>query len=342
MCALWMVAGVAVLFAATSAPAAEGEPVGPPFFANTIQTSSQGKSGGVATAALGDGGFIVVWDDYYPVATVVAGQRFDAQGSSVGTEFSVTPPSRYGGYKDVGAAGLADGGFIVVWDEDGAPGGDQRDVSAQLYDSTGTPVGSPFLANTTTAEDQGEQLDVEGLDDGSFVVVWVDTYPDANVRGQLFSSSGTSIGTEFIVNTATAGSQGYAAVALTKLEGGGFVVAWSDDSAPGGDNYDVSVQQFDSAGAKVGSQFLANAATTGFQGKLESRRRGTRGWGIRSCLEHRFHRAFGGRCRRTTFRQQRGGRRKRACRQQRPARRARLPFARRGAAPRRRLRHRLE
>lgn len=270
---------IAVLLTAASAWAAEGEPLGPQFTVNTILTNSQGKRGGVATTALSDGGFVVLWNDYYPSPNDVAGQRFNPQGLSVGSEFLVASTGRGEGYKDIVAAGLADGGFIVVWDDEPHPDGDARDVSARRFDSAGTPVGSSFLVNATTAEDQGAQLGVEGLADGTFVVVWSDDYLD-DVFGRLFSSTGASLGTEFVVNTALPGTQGYDGLDVAKLDDGGFVVVWSDDSAPGGSGFDVSAQRFDSSGAKVGAQFLANASTADAQGESQLAVAGLEGGGF--------------------------------------------------------------
>ncbi|HYG46825.1 MAG TPA: hypothetical protein VD846_02690, partial [Allosphingosinicella sp.] len=67
------------------------------------------------------------------------------------------------------------------------------------------------------------------------------------------------------MTTTVEGSQG--AAALTALPGGGFVVTWYDQSGEGGDDSGpaIMVQVFDSAGAKVGTQFLVNSDTRGVQ-----------------------------------------------------------------------------
>ena len=75
----------------------------------------------------------------------------------------------------------------------------------------------------------------------------------------------TRTGAEFLVNTATAGSQSDPAV--TALAGGGFVVTWTDESLSLGDASATSIkaQLFDVAGARVGSEFLVNSQILGGQ-----------------------------------------------------------------------------
>ena len=78
-----------------------------------------------------------------------------------------------------------------------------------------------------------------------------------DVRGQRYDASGVAVGSEFMVNTHTTGSQYYPSVA--PLVGGGFIVAWRDDSAhDGGSGYDVWGQRYDANGAAAGSEFRVN------------------------------------------------------------------------------------
>ena len=128
-------------------------------------------------------------------------------------------------------------------------------------------IGSEFLVNTTTTNSQYQSA-ATALADGRFVVTWRDlsaTGGDTDgsaVRGQLFTADGTKSGSEFLVNTTTAGNQGQSAV--TALADGHFVVTWTDSSATGGDTSDDAVrgQVFTADGAKSGSEFLINTTTT--------------------------------------------------------------------------------
>ena len=72
-------------------------------------------------------------------------------------------------------------------------------------------------------------------------------------------------GPEFLVNTTTSAAQIEPAIAV--LAGGGFVVAWTDDSGSGGDTsgYAICGQIFNADGSKSGGEFLVNTATASEQ-----------------------------------------------------------------------------
>jgi hypothetical protein len=127
------------------------------------------------------------------------------------------------------------------------------------------PFGGEFQVNTTTS---GEQRDPKiARLGGGFVVVWTDYSGDGSgvrVAGQIFDSTGEKIGREIQVNTYTTGGQRDPAVASDGK--GSFVVVWEDMSTgQDGDKSGVFGQRFNSSGAKVGPEFLANTYTTGYQ-----------------------------------------------------------------------------
>ena len=70
-------------------------------------------------------------------------------------------------------------------------------------------VGQEFLVNTVTSGGQ-EQPTITGLNNGNFVVCWIDPSlqgGDASsygIKAQVFSAAGAKIGTELLVNTTTA------------------------------------------------------------------------------------------------------------------------------------------
>jgi Ca2+-binding RTX toxin-like protein len=164
------------------------------------------------------------------------------------------------------------GGYVVVWTDSSLIGGDSSGsgIKAQRFDGSGNKLGGEFLVNTTTAAAQATAA-VATLSSGRFVVTWTDfsaTGGDTSsraIRGQLFEANGTPVGSEFLVNTQTAGIQEGSAV--TELAGGGFVVSWADSSGIGGDNSGsgIKAQLFDTAGAKVGGEILVNTTISGSQ-----------------------------------------------------------------------------
>ena len=185
------------------------------------------------------GGFVVTSSD----AGNLWGQIFDATGAIVVPLFHLS--DGVGSTPDV--TRLEGGGFVVTWTDHSQAGGDTSGdaVHGKIFDGSGTPVGSELLINTTT-EDYQSNPSVTGLDGGGFVVTWTDssqTGGDASghaVRGQIFNGNGVPVGDEFLVNATTEGNQNNPSV--TGLEGGGFVVTWTDDSQTGGDTSATAIR----------------------------------------------------------------------------------------------------
>src|SRR6266853_601926 len=79
----------------------------------------------------------------------------------------------------------------------------------------------------------------------------------------------STVGTEILVNTATANAQ--LALQITALSNGGFVVTWEDFSCGVGgatgdsDGGAVKAQVFAADGTRVGSELLVNTATLSSQ-----------------------------------------------------------------------------
>ncbi len=71
---------------------------------------------------------------------------------------------------------LANGGFVVTWEDVSGLGGDASGVSvrAQVFDANGVKVGGEILVNTATAGDQDDRA-ITALANGGFVITWDDT-----------------------------------------------------------------------------------------------------------------------------------------------------------------------
>ncbi|RYE81530.1 MAG: tandem-95 repeat protein, partial [Myxococcales bacterium] len=221
-----------------------------------------------AITGLAGGGFVATWYDYEAYGSdpeSIHAIVYDAAGNPVASEIQVNTTTTYGQYEPATTA-LADGGFVVVWqDQSGDALGNQTysDVRSQRFDASGNPVGGEMVVNTTTYYSQYLPT-VTALSNGGYVVLWNDdsNTQNSNITGQVFDANGAKIGGEFLANTTTAEYQGNATVA--GLPGGGFVVAWQDNSgySQGNQTYsDVRAQVFDAAGNKVGGEFVVNSQT---------------------------------------------------------------------------------
>ena len=257
-----------------------------PLQANTVTTSLQYRA---SVAALADGGFVVAYKDNSlgvdsgnddTSDSAVRMQLFSADGGHVGIEQKVNSVT-FSTQGDPDVAALSSGRFVVVYEdlsrgsETGSDDNSLYSVRAEIFSANGTRLEGGILVNTLTQNTQ-ENAAVAGLDhDDRFVVVYEDfsqAGEDADgrgIRGQVFDDNGAKVGVEFQVNTTTASYQYDPDV--TALSGGRFVVVWEDQSQgaeTGGDDADSSAvrgQVFDADGAKVGSEFLVNTITAGYQ-----------------------------------------------------------------------------
>jgi len=239
-----------------------GAPVGPEFQVNTLTTDAQRHP---AVAAESSGGFVVAWQSFGSdgAADGISGQRYSSAGTPLGTEFQVnTYATGYQTYPAVAAD--AGGDFVVVW-QSGGQDGSSDGVFGRRYDSAGAAVGSAFQVNTYTTSGQ-RYPDVGADADGAFVVVWQSAGQDHSLNGifgQRYSSAGAPLGTEFQVNSYSTSGQYLPAVGVDAE--GAFAVVWQSNGQDGS-LAGVFGQRFDSAGARVGTEFQVNTYTTNFQG----------------------------------------------------------------------------
>jgi hypothetical protein len=235
--------------------------VGAEFPVNTYTDHAQDLQ---SAAGLSGGGFVVVWASYEQDGSDwgIYGQVFGSTGAKEGSEFMVNTTTT-GDQVCPSTAALSGGGFVVTWESDGQDL-DGKGIYGQVFDSLGGKVGGEFSVNTFSANDQSCPS-AAGLSGGGFVVTWTSLGQDPSapdVYGQVFDSTGKKVGSEFMVNTFTLGSQILPSVAA--LSGGGFVVSWASYEQNGSD-WDVYGQVFDSNGTKVGSEFMVNGYTNSSQ-----------------------------------------------------------------------------
>ena len=134
---------------------------GTEFLVNTTVLNEQSHS---AVTGLDNGRFVVTWQDLSQTAPDTSGyavraQIFNADGSKLGAEF-VANTATTGFQLETRVTALANGFFVIVW-TDFIPGpGDLSStaVRGQVFDASGTRVGSDFVANTTTTVRDGAQL----------------------------------------------------------------------------------------------------------------------------------------------------------------------------------------
>src|SRR5262249_8372994 len=128
-----------------------GSPIGSQFQVNTYTTGNQLFS---SVASDSSGNFVVVWESYGSVGgdvsgSSIQGQRYDASGAAVATNFQVntyTPGNQF----VPSVASDSNGNFVVVWESYGSAGGDisGASIQGQRYAASGAAVGTQFQVNT--------------------------------------------------------------------------------------------------------------------------------------------------------------------------------------------------
>ncbi len=220
-----------------------------------------------ASVAIGDAGFVIAWTSTGQDGSGqgIYAQRYGADGTPAGDEFQVNTETA--STQSRPAVVMDDfGSFVVTWDS-ASQDGSGYGVYAQRYSADGTPAGSEFRANTHTADSQSYAAIAMDAS-GRFVITWDSSVQDGSSYGvyaQVFDADGSRSGTEFQVNTHTASSQWYPAVAMDAV--GGFAIAWrsDDQDGSGGGIYAKQFTGFKSQHHQAGRAFQVNTETVSSQ-----------------------------------------------------------------------------
>ncbi|HXH46288.1 MAG TPA: Ig-like domain-containing protein [Bradyrhizobium sp.] len=249
--------------------AADGTRIGPEF---TVNTQRYGSQGSPAVTGLSNGNFVVTWGSDIDRGGAKA-QIFAADGSAVGAEFFVKSRPFEGHYGPE-ITSLANGGFVVTWSEQHAPGdASGLGVVAQIFAADGSRVGLEFLVNTQTPSTQTRPT-ITGLANGGFVITWLDggglsgEFNLSRMKAQVFAADGSKLGPEILVNPQAAQ---FAQSTVAALDNGDFVIAWSHASA-------IRAQVFAADGRKLGTDFSVDAQATGVQAAPSITALGDRGF----------------------------------------------------------------
>jgi hypothetical protein len=227
---------------------ASGNPIGAEFVVNTYTTGHQ-NYGDIAVEA--NGNFVAVWFDQAidrdGSGTAIFGQRFDASGNRLGSDFLVNSYTT-GNQQFPSVSVSPAGGFAVAWTSSTGDGS-SFGMFARRFDASGNAVGNDFVVNTyTTGIQAGVFGQIAHDARGNFVVTWNGPGDGSSFGSfaQRFSASGARRGAEFRVNTYTTGVQSNPSVASDSV--GNFVVDWDDRGGQDGSSYGVFAQRFGGLG----------------------------------------------------------------------------------------------
>jgi hypothetical protein len=205
-----------------------------------------------ASVAGGSGAFLAAWTDMRAgsESTDIFAQYMDRDGAAIGPNFLVNSDGASAPQWYPYVAMDSSNNAVIIW-MDGRGGPDQ--IYCRRYDSNRNPLGPEFAVQDTTGYGYYGSLAMNRS--GRFVAAWMDyRASSSDIYCQAFRADGSRIGSNVRVNTDPAGKyHGYPACAID--ERGRFAVAWEDTR---NDVYDVYVQRFDSAGARIGDNERVN------------------------------------------------------------------------------------
>jgi len=114
-----------------------------------------------------------------------------------------------------------------------------------------------FRVNSYSSSDASMAMDKNG----NFVISWSgnSTGDSLGIFAQRYNSSGTKIGSEFLVNTYVTDNQTTPSLAMD--ENGNFVITWASENQIGYNN-EIFAQKYNADGTKNGSEFQVNTYVT--------------------------------------------------------------------------------
>lgn len=193
-----------------------------PFQINSYTNGNQeGSAVGIDSA----GNFVVVWRSWTNDGRGggIFGQRFNAEGNKLGTEFKIsTSTIAMGSYDFPSVAMHSSGSFVVAW----AMMSNGKDVAVRLYDANGNPLTNELTGISYIDLDRTDPS-IAMNSSGGFVVVYrgvigIDHDVVSHILGQRYNASGVPQGDELFI------SQAYHSrkpdVAMD--DSGDFVVTW--------------------------------------------------------------------------------------------------------------------
>ncbi len=166
-------------------------------------------------AALAGGGFVLTWTDpdIDGKSDGITAAIYDNAGGLVLAPFLVNNNTN-GSQNEPRVTALADGGFVIIWDDDNS-----NLVRGQRFDAAGNEVGNQFSMNQSNETSP----DIAGLSDGRFITVFESgAAGNADVYGQIWDPRDTTI----------SGTFGADAIA-SRVESSNISTSFGDDTISG-------------------------------------------------------------------------------------------------------------
>jgi len=227
----------------------------------SVFTVDNDNFGEPAIAVHSDGSFVVVWSGE-EVQGIYA-RRYDDIGDPIRGAFREDTEIIAGNDYEEDNPDIAmdeNGNFVVVWERGNFTTSDY-DIRAQRFDNNGNKIGSEFNVNTNT--NGFKRNPAIAMDsDGDFVVTWESNQiilTSSDIYAQYYKEDGTTIGSEFLVNTFVTDNQNDPTVAMNS--NGDYTVVWSSLNQDGSGR-GIFGQRYNDRNQVVDNEFQVNTYTT--------------------------------------------------------------------------------
>jgi hypothetical protein len=226
---------------------ANGQPLATEFISPAqIGESERQYNPQIALGA--DGQFTVAWNSLSTIGPAANGyfQRYSSNGMAQGgiRQFQ----TQFTGYIYPALAAIPGGNdFLLAWQR---LDGNSYGAFAQRFDASGDGITGVLQANIYVTNVQ-HNADLAVDVGGNFIVTWqgVGVGDSSGIYGRRFNSAAEAQDSEFRVNTYTASTQQYPAVAKAQNNHGQFVVVWESNGNPGEHSSGIYAQRYSSQGA---------------------------------------------------------------------------------------------
>jgi hypothetical protein len=225
-------------------------------------TAGNQTDASVATDDLGN--FVVTWTSTGSSGSDIYARLYTVLGLSLLGEFRVNTTTA-GDQADASLVmNRLTGDFTITWASKGQDAAGSWGIYARQYNLLGLAKGAEFRVNTTTAGDQLDPSIAINRFTGAFTITWSSQGVDGSwdIFGRAFQANGTALGSEFAVNSTTAGDQTNSSAAMDS--GGNLFVTWTSTDLDGSSR-GVFGQQFTSLGELRDAEFAINSTTAGDQ-----------------------------------------------------------------------------
>jgi len=239
-----------------------------------VLLATEPQSGAISIphiAAGVDGKFLVGWDLNRGMTLDSLWRPMSASGAplSIAGQTSTQPGGIEAGQS---IALLGNGNYLMTWSDSGTSPigpGFRLDVMGRIVSASGQALGGEFKISPTGSQSHGAGEN-RSLANGQTLVFYEDTNlsvvngelisTEVGLSGRLMSANGTP-GAAFTIDTITSGKE-YDDTQVVALGNGSFVVGWIE-SYQNGSKDEVHIQQFSSAGAKIGGEKIVASVATG-------------------------------------------------------------------------------